>query len=380
MHPQMAARKLKLLIVILDLYGGTGTFTRNLGRGIRTFHHDEFDVTLLCLRQGTLNDSDNANFDRIQVLHSAVHEGLRRAVDVPIHMLRLRRAIRRIAPDIIFTAGTYSNLLVSLVAKRGMPVILSEHMDMSRRVRAASFGLIMRQLMRQVYPRHLMVCAAEGIAADLREHFGVRRTLAIPNGLDLDHVRQQSQAAPGGPLPSGPFLIGLGSLTPQKDLPTMLRAFAMARSRGMAHQLVLVGEGPDRQSLQDLTQSLGLADTVHFLGPRSNPYPILKHADFLVLSSLWEGFAYAPVEAMALDVPCILTRSSGPEAILDGGKYGLLVPPRDPQKLADAMLEMSDPQNHARYVAQARIRAAQLGLAPMARAYRDLFFSEVGRQ
>jgi glycosyltransferase involved in cell wall biosynthesis len=372
----MAQRRLKLLIVILDLHGGTGTFTRNLGRGLRRFHGSEIEVTLLCLRQGTLNDADSENFDHIQVLHSPVHLGVQRFLDVPIHLVRLRKTILDIAPDVIFTAGTYSNLLVSLVTDSA-PVILSEHMDMSRRVAAARFGSIMGWLMRRVYPDRLMACAAPGIAQDLAEHFGVRRTFSIPNGLDLDHVRQLGAGSAGETLPER-FFICLGALTPQKDVATTLRAFAMAQAGGLRHHAVIVGDGPQRRDLERLSKSLNLTNFVHFLGPRPNPHPILKQADFLVLSSLWEGFAYSPVEAMALDVPCILTSSSGPEAILDAGKFGMLVPPENPQKLADAMLSMSDPQTHARYVALARQRGEQLGLAPMAKAYRDLFFKEAG--
>jgi glycosyltransferase involved in cell wall biosynthesis len=288
--------------------------------------------------------------------------------------------LRRIDYDIIFTIGTYSNLLASFVADPAK-VIMSEHMNMSLRTQAARFGWVMRRLMRWRYPKSLIVAAARGITADLEENFGAARTRVIPNGMDADRIRALAEEDPG-PLPTAePYNIAVGRLAPQKDYPTLLLAHAEARQRGMPDHLLIAGDGELRGQLQDLATSLHIADSIHFLGYRPNPYPLMKRARCLILSSVFEGFAYVPLEAMALDLPVICTDCpSGPAEILADGRFGLLARPGDVNALASAMLKLSaDPQTRQYYSRQSRLRAGELTIERMARQYRDLFFQEANR-
>jgi len=374
----MPVRRIKLLIVIIDLTAGTGTFTRNLAGGMRRRFGEEFEVTLLALRQGTINDTDRKLFDSIDILHTPVSTGWRRAVELPIHWLRLRGAIRRHQPDVIFTVGTYSNVLAPLAAA-SVPAVLSEHMNMTLRTKAARFGGVMARLMRRVYPHHLIVCAARGITRDLEERFGARCTRVIPNGLDPEAIRARAgEEAPALPT-RGEFLIAVGRLTPQKDFATLLRGYAHARAKGLALELVIAGDGEERATLESLASSLGIASFVHFLGHVSNPYPIIRRAQFLVLSSLWEGFAYVPLEAMALGVPCIATDCpSGPSEILGDGEYGILVPPANPEALGDAMIRMSQPLERAKFAERAIERSSELTTDKMVEQYREVFLGEIG--
>lgn len=376
----MPGRRIKLLIVIIDLTAGTGTFTRNLAGGMRRRFGEEFEVSLLALRRGTIGEADRELFDSIDVLNTLVGTGWRRVIELPIHLCRLRRAIRRHAPDLIFTVGTYSNVLAPLAAP-SVPVVLSEHMNMTLRTQAARFGGVMTRLMRRVYPHHLIVCAARGITRDLEDRFGARRTRVIPNGLDPEKIRARAGER-AAPVPArGPFLIAVGRLTPQKDFATLLRGFAHARAKGLALELVIAGDGEERAMLEALVSSLGIASAVHFLGHVSNPYPIIRQAQFLVLSSLWEGFAYVPLEAMALGVPCIATDCpSGPSEILGDGTFGLLVPPANPQALGEAMIRMAQPQEQAKFAQRAAERSIELTTDRMVEQYRELFFEEIGAE
>lgn len=136
---------------------------------------------------------------------------------------------------------------------------------------------------------------------------------------------------------SMPVIMGMGRLTRQKGFPTLLEAFARLQAHRPS-RLILLGEGRDRDSLAELAQSLGVSDRVHFAGFQKNPYAWLAKADLFVLSSEWEGSPNALTEALALGVPSVSTRCpSGPNELLDEGRYGALVPVGDAARLAEAM-------------------------------------------
>jgi glycosyltransferase involved in cell wall biosynthesis len=131
--------------------------------------------------------------------------------------------------------------------------------------------------------------------------------------------------------------VSAGRLVPQKDHDTLIRAFALHRRRKPSRLLIL-GNGDRREHLETLARELGVADAVDFLGFQANPLPYLRQADAFVLSSRSEGFGNVLVEALGCGTPAISTDCRhGPSEILDGGRYGALVPPLDPVAMAAAM-------------------------------------------
>jgi glycosyltransferase involved in cell wall biosynthesis len=108
--------------------------------------------------------------------------------------------------------------------------------------------------------------------------------------------------------------------------------------RAAGYRLGILGEGGGRSNLEALIGELGLSDRVALLGFRDNPYAFLARARLFVLSSAWEGSPNVLTEAMALGVPVVSTDCpSGPFELLDGGRYGPLVPVGDADALAHAM-------------------------------------------
>lgn len=138
---------------------------------------------------------------------------------------------------------------------------------------------------------------------------------------------------PGSP----PVVLGVGRLQQQKDFPTLIRAFALVH-RERPCRLVILGEGSGRAGLLELVDRLGLADEVDLPGFQPNPYPFLHRAALFALSSAWEGSPNALTEAMALGTPVVSTDCpSGPRELLDGGRFGALVPVGDVPALAAAI-------------------------------------------
>ena len=141
---------------------------------------------------------------------------------------------------------------------------------------------------------------------------------------------------PGEP----PVIIAVGRLYPQKDYPTLLRAFAQVR-QVQPSRLVILGEGPEKDNIKNLIYELGLQEDVAMLGFVDNPHAYMANSAVFVLSSAWEGFGNVVAEALAVGTPVVSTNcDSGPSEILADGKYGELTPVGEPKAMAQAILKV----------------------------------------
>ena len=108
-------------------------------------------------------------------------------------------------------------------------------------------------------------------------------------------------------------------------------------------RLVLVGDGPKRENLEEEARNLKLSNYIFFAGYQKNPYPFMKKSDIFVLSSGFEGCPLVLIEALSLGISIVSTDCpSGPREILQDGKYGKLVPVENPQLMAKSILEILD--------------------------------------
>jgi glycosyltransferase involved in cell wall biosynthesis len=207
----------------------------------------------------------------------------------------------------------------------------------------------LRQLpMRLLYPLiDRVIAVSEGVAEDTMAITGldpirisvIRNPVLTPTMLDL-----AQEASPHPWLSdNGPgVILGAGRLTVQKDFSTLLRAFA-ALKQTYPLRLIILGDGRQRDKLEQLARELGIEDAVDLPGFAPNPYAYMSRASLFVLSSRWEGSPNVLTEAMALGTPVVSTNCpSGPSEILDGGRIAPLVPVGDWEALAEAMKQILD--------------------------------------
>lgn len=271
-----------------------------------------------------------------------------RAPRMVLSLPALVRYLRAERPVAMLAALNYVNI-VSLWARKLAGVdtrlVVSERNTLSIATRQrSSWRLRLRpHLVRRFYRwADGIVAVSHGVADDLSRVTGLPRERidVIPNPVITPALKAMAEASldhpwlqPGEP----PVVVGLGRLVPQKDFGTLIRAFASVR-KGRDARLLILGEGPERDSLGSLVTEHGLRRDVQMPGWVTNPYPFLARSSAFVLSSRWEGLPGVLIEALYCGPPVVATDcQSGPREILEDGKHGHLVPVGDVEALASGI-------------------------------------------
>ena len=165
----------------------------------------------------------------------------------------------------------------------------------------------------------------------------------IPNGLSCDPVSGAEAAALRREfgIPHGaPLVVCVARLEPEKGHRTLLQALARVRAGRPDLRALIVGEGSQRQALEEAARELGIAQAVQFTGFREDARTAIAAADVFALTSPAEPFGLVLIEAMALGRPVVATDAGGPREIVVSGETGRLTPPDDPQAVADALSDL----------------------------------------
>lgn len=179
-----------------------------------------------------------------------------------------------------------------------------------------------------------------------RERISPEKILVIHNGIDWSQFSASSSTGllrrTLGLSPDVPVIVCVGELRDAKGHAYLLEAVARLRFAGKEFHVWLVGDGPLRQAIQHQIRDLRLDRTVTLLGIREDVSDILSESDIFCLASLWEGLPTCVMEAMSSALPVVATTVGGvPELVCDG-ETGLLVPPRNPSALAEALTKLLD--------------------------------------
>lgn len=184
--------------------------------------------------------------------------------------------------------------------------------------------------LKNIYLSKPCVGVSQGVTDDFKKLFGSENITTIYNPIDLDSIH--AAANEYVPEINGPYIVNVGKFKAQKRHDILIQAYAKANIR---EKLVLVGTGELMEQSKALVKSLNIEDKVIFAGFKKNPYPYIKHAKLMVVSSDFEGFSIAILESLALGKPVISTDCpSGPNEILLSSN---LVPVQDFSAMAEKM-------------------------------------------
>jgi glycosyltransferase involved in cell wall biosynthesis len=277
--------------------------------------------------------------------------------------LLMARYLRRVRPRAILSALDVVDtaLVARWMACTPTSVVLTIHTHLSRQFEdKPDWGVakVRRALIRLLYPRtDRLVAVSRGVADDAARIAGVApdRVQVIPNPVVADDVDERARQPvdhpflrPGEP----PVVLAAGRLVRQKDFSTLIEAFALVRAQRRA-RLIILGDADPREpgvrpALEDLIRARGLSDDVSLPGFVANPQAYMRRADVVALSSIYEGLPTVLIEALAVGTTIVATDcESGPREILDGGRYGTLVPVGDSRALAEALVAALDTPNDA---------------------------------
>ena len=206
----------------------------------------------------------------------------------------------------------------------------------------------LRYRARHAYPHaDAVVGVSHGVATEFGKIPGLERSRihTIYNPVVSARLMEGARRPADHPWLDGceaPLILAAGKLNDRKDFPTLLTAFARLLARRPA-RLIVLGEGRLRSGLRSLARKLRITEHVDFPGFEENPYAFFARADLFVLSSRSEALPTVLIEAMACGCPVVSTDCDfGPREILEGGRYGALVPVGDPAALSAAMARTLD--------------------------------------
>lgn len=218
----------------------------------------------------------------------------------------------------------------------------------SHRFRARFKPMVVRCL----YPfAYRIVAVSDGLAAHLRKllWLGRSRVVTIYNPIVRTEMLKRDYERPAHPWfredAAELVLVGVGRMIAQKGFDIFLRAFKSVLEREPDARVILLGSGRLESQIKVEAESLGVADQVDFPGFVDKPAAYVFHARLFVLSSRWEGLPTTVIEALVAGTQIVATDCPyGPREILVSGRYGRLVPPEEPDALADAILAaLSEP-------------------------------------
>ena len=262
---------------------------------------------------------------------------------------KLRRYLRRSRPDIMLTALPHVNamaILAKYIAFADTKIIVTEHNTLSQSITHAKTlsGRFLPFFMRRLYPfADHIVAVSQGVKDDVSMvlNLGCDTISVIFNPVVTPTLLLDAEHFPDHPWfldDTIPIILGAGRLTQAKDFTNLVRAFSIVRKTQHV-RLIILGEGNEKESLQNLADQLGLTNDFSLPGFVRNPHSFMKNAAVFVLSSLWEGLPTVLIEALACGTPVVSTDCpSGPSEILEGGRLGHLVPISDEGALAEAIL------------------------------------------
>ncbi len=165
------------------------------------------------------------------------------------------------------------------------------------------------------------------------------KMVVIPNMLDVTEIREKSKAFFPDMDNEDIQIVSVGRLAEEKHFENAVYAASFLKHEGIAFQWHLVGDGPARTELEDQVKSLGLADCFFFKGNQTNPYPYLKSADLFAHPSYVESQGIVVMEAMALGIPCVVTKSLGPCEFIQDNENGILTE-QSPEDFAEKVMQI----------------------------------------
>ena len=318
-------------------------------------NRERFNPSVACLFNG-----DGEVAKAIQTLDIPIYDAqMREKTDLGA-LIRLYQQIHSQQPTILHTSLFHANLPGRIIGKLlGIPIIISSERTMAME---SEWRYRLNRWTIDMVDRVVAVSKNVGEFCITHIRLPARKVVIIHNGVETPplsaHARERARQALG--LPQETIVCGAVSrLQPVKGIDDLILAFAQVREKQDVH-LVIIGEGQERQYLEELTVETGCSNRVLWTGYRQDVLKLLPAFDLFVQPSHHEGLPNTVLEAMAAGLPVIATEVGGiPELVLNHNT-GLLVPVGDPAALGEAISDLLEkPQKRENLGQAGRLRVKQ---------------------
>lgn len=331
------SEKIKIVLVI-DLLG-TGGAERQLIELVKNIDREKFEISVVSL-----------STEKTDLLSELIENNIEvKLIDqwgkicIPT-FINLYKFIKLKRPDIVhtylFTASLYGRIVARLA---GVPFVISS--ERSTEVWKKKSYIITDYILSKFTNRIIVNAKAIKEMLIKREKIPAKKIQVIYNGLDLNRLISKEtnieEIKKKLNIFNGNKIIGIvGRLTKEKDHITFLRAAKIISDYYDNANFLVVGGGDLRGELEGYASVLGISNKVIFTGKTNNVAETLRAIDVFVSTSLYEGCSNAILEAMASGLPVVATKVGGNPEIVNDGLTGILVPPRNPDLLAEAVLSL----------------------------------------
>lgn len=366
--------KIKCIMFIPSM--GNGGAERVMATIANSLSEREYDITIVTLTLSTsfykLNDSvkiinlgntinrNNKLKEFITLFRSAINS-----------FFSLNKIIKQKRPDVILSFLTHTNIFVLLSRpfNRKVPIIISERAEPNER------NILYKILTKFLYPTaDSLVCQSVKVS-EFFPRYSQKKIRVIPNPINEESIPKNI------PTQKRKSIVGVGRLFPQKNFNLLIDSFQMIQHKYPEHILEIYGEGYLRQELENKIFEMGLQEKVFLRGIKKNVMQHISDAELFVMSSDFEGFPNALVEAMATGLPVISTDfSTGVAKEIIKSENGLIVPVGDKKRLALAITEiLSNPEKQLEMQKENRKILSQLNQEVIVQEWHSLFIEHISK-
>jgi glycosyltransferase involved in cell wall biosynthesis len=368
----------KILIFAKETRGGAGTFLKDL----ESFNLPEFKFIFCLFRKDNycplkkyllINKSYPSDF---KLSFTKIYL-------LALNIFRSYKIINKEKPLLVMAADLYSIIvlaLVKLLFKRNIIFVAQINNDFLSATKEHPnyfFQLLIELTMRKLLP---LATKFVFVSKELLNFYSIKMKLiknkcvTIHNGI-TNFLNFKKKNISNNKI----NILSVGRFDRQKDFKTIVLAFNMLSKKYTNIQLLLVGDGEQKDDLLKLSQKLHLKSRIKFFGWRNNIYTIMNKADIFVFSSNYEGFPYVLIEAMSCGLPIIATKCQfGVSELLNNGEYGILVEVGNPTQMAENVEKFILNKKLRRIYSNKSLKRAKIfTLERMKKKYKNFFLSFV---
>ena len=324
-------RKIRILYVITSL--GIGGAERLLLSHLKLLDHKRYEFHVCAL----WNKPDDLVND-ISYYSTITSLGIKSRFS-PSAITQLAKLIKQTKPDIIhshlFQPRIYS-AMAHIISNYGI-LITHKH----NKVNPKKHNILIILEMISILLSKKVIAISNSVKTSLRKIELVRskKIFVLHNGIDYQKFFKIADS--NKILKVNPIIFGtICRLEPQKGISYLLLAMKFILTKFPSAQLEIVGDGSLQQELKELTEKLGISNSVKFFGKFTDVIPFYRRMNIFILPSVYEGFGIVLLEAMAAGVPVIATNVDGIREVVINGESGILIPPKNPEAIAEAILKL----------------------------------------